>query len=55
MTLFAPWTPNGVVSVTDRQWDPEELDQAMNTVVFGTSHGGLRSGHQWGGKSALNL
>ncbi|MDD2858999.1 MAG: SDR family oxidoreductase [Candidatus Nanopelagicales bacterium] len=53
VTHFSPWTPNGVVGVSDKQWDPEELDQAMNTVVFGTSHGGLRSGVQWGGTSAL--
>lgn len=55
VTHFSPWTPNGVVSVPggDRKWDPEELDEAMNTVVFRTQHGGLRSGAEFGGASAF--
>jgi NAD(P)-dependent dehydrogenase (short-subunit alcohol dehydrogenase family) len=55
VTHFNPWMPNGVVSVPggDRKWDPEELNQALNTDVFRTQHGGLRSGVEFGGKSAL--
>ncbi|HEY3941386.1 MAG TPA: SDR family oxidoreductase [Acidimicrobiales bacterium] len=55
VTHFNPWLPNGVVSVPggDRKWDPEELGEALNTVVFRTQHGGLRSGAQFGGQSAL--
>jgi len=54
---FNPWTPSGVVSVPggDRKWDPEELDNALNTLVFHSRHGGLRSGAEFGGVSALEL
>jgi NAD(P)-dependent dehydrogenase (short-subunit alcohol dehydrogenase family) len=55
VTHFNPWMPNAVVGVPggDRKWDPEELGEALNTVVFRTQHGGLRSGAQFGGQSAL--
>jgi NAD(P)-dependent dehydrogenase (short-subunit alcohol dehydrogenase family) len=55
VTHFSPWTANGVVSVPggDRKWDPEELGQALNTVVFGTHHGGLRGGAEFGGPSTF--
>ena len=54
---FNPWTPGGVVSVPggDRKWDPEELDTALNTLAFHSRHGGLFSGAEFGGYSALRL
>jgi NAD(P)-dependent dehydrogenase (short-subunit alcohol dehydrogenase family) len=55
VTHFSPWTPNAVVTVPggDRKWDPEELGRALDTLAFGSSHGGLRSGAEFGGRSAL--
>jgi NAD(P)-dependent dehydrogenase (short-subunit alcohol dehydrogenase family) len=55
VTHFHPWTPNAVVSVPggDRKWDPEELGRAVDTLVFRSNHGGLRSGAEFGGASAL--
>jgi NAD(P)-dependent dehydrogenase (short-subunit alcohol dehydrogenase family) len=54
---FNPWTPSGVVRVPgeDRKWDPEELDRALNILIFHSQHGGLRSGAEFGGQSALAL
>jgi NAD(P)-dependent dehydrogenase (short-subunit alcohol dehydrogenase family) len=54
---FNPWTPGGVVRVPggDRKWDPEELDVALNTLAFHSRHGGLFSGAEFGGSSALRL
>jgi len=55
VTHFHPWTPGAVVSVPggDRQWDPEELGRAVDTLAFGSVHPGLRGGAEFGGRSAL--
>jgi NAD(P)-dependent dehydrogenase (short-subunit alcohol dehydrogenase family) len=54
---FNPWTPGGTVNVPggDRKWDPEELDGAINMLVFHSRHGGLRSGAEFGGSSVLGF
>ena len=56
VTRFEPWKPAQAVTVpgNDRRWDPAELGQAMDQLVFGTRHPGLWSGAQYGGFSALS-
>jgi NAD(P)-dependent dehydrogenase (short-subunit alcohol dehydrogenase family) len=56
ITRFDPWSPGKAVTVpgNDRRWDPAELGQAMDQLVFGTRHPGLWSGAQYGGASPLS-
>ena len=56
VTRFEPWKPAQAVTVpgNDRRWDPAELGQAMDQVVFGTRHPGLWGGAQYGAFSALS-
>jgi NAD(P)-dependent dehydrogenase (short-subunit alcohol dehydrogenase family) len=44
ITHYQPWTPNGTVTVPggNRKWQPEEIGTAMNSLVFGSRHPGLR-------------
>jgi NAD(P)-dependent dehydrogenase (short-subunit alcohol dehydrogenase family) len=55
VTRFDPWAPAQAVTVpgNDRRWDPVELGQAMDQVVFGTRHPGLWGGAQFGAFSPL--
>lgn len=55
VTHFNPWSPATAVTVpgNDRRWDPAELGQAMEEVVFKTRHPGLMGGMQFGADSPL--
>lgn len=55
VTHFTPWAPGTAVTVpgNDRRWDPAELGQAMNQLVFQTNHSGLRGGAEFGAPSPL--
>jgi NAD(P)-dependent dehydrogenase (short-subunit alcohol dehydrogenase family) len=55
ITRFAPWTAAQAVTVpgNNRRWNPTELGQAMDQVVFGTRHSGLWGGAQFGAFSPL--
>jgi NAD(P)-dependent dehydrogenase (short-subunit alcohol dehydrogenase family) len=48
---FHPWTAGATITVPggNRKWEPEEINVAMNSVVFGTRHPGLRGGAEFGG------
>jgi NAD(P)-dependent dehydrogenase (short-subunit alcohol dehydrogenase family) len=55
VTHFEPWKDGGFVTVpgNDRRWDPAELGQALEEVVFKTRHPGLYGGMQYGNSSPL--
>ena len=55
ITHFDPWKPHADITVpgNDRRWTPEEVDQAMGEVVFGTRHPGLWGGMRFGAESPL--
>lgn len=55
VTRFDPWKPAQAVTVpgNNRRWQPAELGQAMDQLVFGTRHSGLWSGAAFGGYSPL--
>jgi len=46
---FHPWTAGAKVTVPggNRKWEPEEIGEALNSMVFHTRHPGLRGGAQW--------
>jgi NAD(P)-dependent dehydrogenase (short-subunit alcohol dehydrogenase family) len=52
---FQPWTMGTTVTVPggNRKWTPEEVNLAMNTMVFHTRHAGLRGGAEFGGGSPI--
>jgi NAD(P)-dependent dehydrogenase (short-subunit alcohol dehydrogenase family) len=56
VTRFDPWTPAQRVTVPgdDRRWDPAELGQAMDELVFSSRHPGLWGGAQFGAASPLS-
>jgi NAD(P)-dependent dehydrogenase (short-subunit alcohol dehydrogenase family) len=56
VTHFAPWTAARAVTVpgNNRRWDPAELGQAMDQIVFGTRHPGLWGGSMYGAASPLS-
>jgi NAD(P)-dependent dehydrogenase (short-subunit alcohol dehydrogenase family) len=56
ITRFAPWTAAQAVTVpgNNRRWDPAELGQAMEQIVFGTKHPGLWGGATYGAPSPLS-
>lgn len=55
VTHFHPWTAGTAVTVpgNDRRWDPAELGQAMDELVFKTRHPGLWGGMHYGADSPL--
>jgi len=55
ITHFDPWKPTAEITVPgdDRRWAPEEIDEAMAQVVFGTRHPGLWGGMKFGADSPL--
>ena len=52
---FQPWTPGTVVTVPggNRKWEPEEINTAMNSLVFRSRHPGLMGGFEFGGSSPV--
>jgi NAD(P)-dependent dehydrogenase (short-subunit alcohol dehydrogenase family) len=48
---YQPWTASATITVPggDRKWRPEEIGTAMNSVVFGSRHPGLRGGAEFKG------
>ena len=56
VTRFDPWKPAQRVTVPgdDHRWDPAELGQAMDELVFSSRHPGLWSGAQFGAASPLS-
>ncbi len=55
VTHFEPWKAASHVTVpgNDRRWDPAELGQALEEIVFKTKHPGLYGGMQYGADSPL--
>jgi NAD(P)-dependent dehydrogenase (short-subunit alcohol dehydrogenase family) len=49
---YAPFTRNATVSVpggAQRKWEPEEINRAVNSMVFGARHPGLMAGAEFQG------
>jgi NAD(P)-dependent dehydrogenase (short-subunit alcohol dehydrogenase family) len=54
ITHFHPWMRNVTVTAPggDRKWQPEEINTAMNGLVFGSRHPGLRWGAEFQGNAS---
>jgi NAD(P)-dependent dehydrogenase (short-subunit alcohol dehydrogenase family) len=49
---YLPFTRHMTVSVPggeERKWEPEEINRAVNTIVYGSRHGGLSAGAEFQG------
>jgi NAD(P)-dependent dehydrogenase (short-subunit alcohol dehydrogenase family) len=56
VTRFGPWKAEQQITVpgNDRRWDPAELGQAMDQLVFSSRHPGLWGGTRFGASSPLS-
>jgi hypothetical protein len=49
---YLPFTRHMTVSVPggqERKWEPDEINRAVNTIVYGSRHGGLSAGAEFQG------